>query len=642
MSKAISRQRVNWVEESIIFDKPSGRQPRTRWRAAHLGSSITAKKILILSFTVGMIFFLVGLRVFFLHGIRGQRYQELADSNRQRAIPIRAERGLMFDRQGVQLVKNTPNFALALIPQQLPNDASERARIVQRLTELTAQPAELIRQTLDEYGSYSYESIIILDNLEYETALSIQIAAADLPGLEIQRGSKRLYLVPDTKSLHHLLGYEGKLDKEELTARRAAGYLRLDSIGKTGLEKKYETILKGSHGERRVEINALGKEQTIINEKAPVPGSNLRLSIDVSLQADLEQRLAQTLKTQKKSRAAAVALDPRNGEVLALVSLPSFDANDFSGGIEAEKYNNYLANSDKPLFNRAVAGAYPSGSVIKPALAAVALDAGIITRQTSFLSNGGIKIGPWFFPDWLPGGHGPTNVRQSLAWSVNTFYYYISGGYQSFSGLGVEKMVEQLRQFGFSEKLGIDLPTEAAGFLPSKEWKEKTKAERWYIGDTYNLSIGQGDLLATPLQIAAMTSVVANGGTLYRPRVVQSIIDSTGEREEKLPVEIIRSQIGSPEHLQTVRLGMKDCVDYGSCRRLRALPFAVAGKTGTAQWSNQHDPHAWFTSFAPFFNPEIVLTILIEEGGQGSQVAAAVAEDFYRWWGRRKCCGQVN
>ena len=227
-----------------------------------------------------------------------------------------------------------------------------------------------------------------------------------------------------------------------------------------------------------------------------------------------------------------------------------------------------------------------------------------------------------------------TNVRHSLAQSVNTFYYYIGGGYNNFDGLGVDRITTYLKKFGFAKKLGIDILGEATGFLPSKQWKQDQKGERWYIGDTYNLSIGQGDLLVTPLQIAAMTTVVANNGTLYKPHVVQKLIDPISKKESPIEPEIIRSNFINPVYLSTIRAGMRDCVTYGSCLRLSLLSFEAAGKTGTAQWNRNKEPHAWFTSFAPYENPEIVLTVLVEEGGGGSRIAAPIAYEFYDWWGR--------
>jgi len=436
--------------------------------------------------------------------------------------------------------------------------------------------------------------------------------------------------------LSHVLGYIGKLNQEELDELYPDGYLPSDLIGKTGLEKNYETELRGKYGKKRIEVNALGKEQSILAEEAPLPGIHLELSVDIEMQNALENILKANLKSAGKHKASGIVMNPNNGEVLALISLPSFDNNDFSGGISPDIYQKYLDDKNNPLFNRSIGGTYPSGSTIKPAIAASALQEGIINQRSSFLSTGGLAVSSWFFPDWLAGGHGITNVRKSLALSVNTFYYYIGGGYGDFTGLGVAKITEYLKQFGLAKKLGIDLPGEQSGFLPSKDWKKQAKGERWYVGDTYNLSIGQGDLLVTPLQIAEVTSVLANHGTLYEPHLVKAYINPTVDEKKEIDPKVIRTDFISQNHIATVRLGMKDCVDYGSCRRLSLLPFSSAGKTGTAQWSNTKPNHAWFTAFAPFKNPEIVVTIMVEEGDGGAEMAAPIAYEFLKWWGYNK------
>ena len=633
-----------WVEQSVFFDAPQGKQVVVPHSDQFVGSSFTRKKAFygFLSLTL-FLCILVG-KIMYMQIIMGDTYLAQAERNRQRIIPIQAERGIIYDRNGIQLTENIPNFSLAVTPQDLSSTPAERTTLVNRIAEVTGEEAETIAALLHEYGSYSYESIVILENLDYETALQLQIAAADLPGIHIVRSSKRLYIEPDqlagdtpatsTISLSHTLGYLGKLNREELDDLYTKGYLPSDYIGKTGVEQSYEHILRGEYGRKRTEVDALGKYRITIAEQPPTPGSHLVLSIDLSMQQELQRIMQKYMQQATLQRAAAVAVDPDNGEILALISLPAFDNNDFSGGISQETYNTYIKNPDAPLFHRAIGGTYPSGSVIKPAIAAAALEEGIITPKTSFLSTGGIRVGQWFFPDWQAGGHGTTNIRHSLAQSVNTFYYYIGGGFNTFEGLGVEKIVQYLEKFGFSKKLSIDIPGEATGFLPSKEWKEETKGEQWYIGDTYNLSIGQGDLLVTPLQIALMTATIANNGTLYRPHIAQKIIDPISKEETPIENTPIREDFIHPEHLQTVRAGMRDCVTYGSCLRLSLLPFSAAGKTGTAQWNNNKQPHAWCTSFAPYEDPEIVLTILIEEGEGGSKIAAPIAHEFYNWWGR--------
>lgn len=626
------QQSTDWVESSFLFERATGKQPAAPQGEGFIGSSFTIKKMVGFFVAIGLLLSVLFARIIFLQFVHGDEYHSLAEKNRGRAVPISAERGTIYDRNGIPLTKNVPNFSLAVVPQDLPRKTAEREAVIKRLSTITGKEAGEIRSLLETYQSYRFESIVITDDIAYDQALQILINASDLPGISIHRGSKRLYVSDLPEAFSHILGYVGKISKDELDKKYSDGYLPSDSIGKTGIEKSYESSLRGVYGERRVEVNAMGREQSVLSEEAPAPGEHITLSIDAKMQTALYNILKRGLQTAGKKRGSAIVLDPMSGEVLAIVSIPSFNNNDFSGGIDAETYNTYVNNTDEPLFSRALSGTYPSGSSIKPAIAAAALAEGIITSMTSFLSTGGIQIGQWFFPDWLPGGHGVTDVRKSLAWSVNTFYYYIGGGYKNFVGLGVEKMTSYLARFGFGSRLGIDLPGEASGFLPSEAWKETHKKEQWYIGDTYNLSIGQGDLLVTPLQIAGMTAAIANGGTLYRPHVAKEITFPLTKSIQAIEPVVLNPSVVPEEYLSIVKLGMRDCVTVGSCHQLADLPFAAAGKTGTAQWSTGRSPHAWFTSFAPFSSPAITITVIIEEGGEGGIVAQPVAKEFYEWW----------
>lgn len=653
-ASSVSREsKTRWVEESFTFDRSVGRQTALPGSRTYLGSSLTHRHIYLLFFLFGAFFIIIIGRLIHLQLFRGDEFRLIAEGNRERIVPIPSERGLIFDRYGRKLTENIPRFSLELIPQNLPRDMEARKDLVKQLSLLTKRPEEDIWNILEEYGAYSYESIVIQENLDYETALRIDIASTQLPGISVARGSKRLYIhtgfpwesaesSTTTRSLSHILGYEGKLSREELDILYAEGYLPNDALGKSGIEKTYETHLRGQYGKKRIEVNALGREQQVLTEIPPTPGYHLSLSIDAAMQQELEAILRRVLAKNNKTKAAGIVLRPENGEILALVSLPSFDGNDFSGGISRETYARYLQEPGEPLFNRAIGGTYPPGSTVKPAVAAAALEEHIIDLSTVFLSTGGLQVGQWFFPDWRAGGHGWVGVIQSLAQSVNTFYYYIGGGYSQFEGLGVSRIVSYLQSFGFDQMLGVDIPGEAAGFLPSEEWKERTKDEPWYIGDTYNLSIGQGDLLATPLQIAAMTSMIANGGTLYRPHLVSALVEPTVNTKTPVTATVIRHSPVDPVHLETVRRGMRECVKTGSCRRLAGLPLAIAGKTGTAEWRDGRDPHAWFTSFAPYDKPEIVLTIIVEEGGEGSAMSVPIAESFYSWWWRYRTAHPVD
>ncbi len=654
------KYRLAWIENSFTPKSISQSEDIRHSGTSHIGTSFSDRKMfLFLAIATILILGMMG-RLVYIQILERNAFEVKAEGNRQRIIPVPAERGVIYDRNGIQLTENIPNFSLAVIPQDLPRDRNELQKVIQGLAEITGSDAEGIEDVLHKYRNYRHDSIVITEDIPYDAALKILIASDTLPGITIQRGSKRLYLTKNPEaivlstttkllsetevekiekssqasSLSHILGYIGKLSPEELENLYEKGYLPSDSIGKTGVEQSYEGIMRGSYGQKRIEVNAKGAEQTVLAAIDPTPGNHIKLSIDYKMQDKLEEILKEWLKKNDRTRASGVVLNPQNGEVLALVSLPGFDNNDFSGGIDAAQYAEYLANEDRPLFNRAIGGSYPSGSVIKPAVASAALSEGIITAKTTINSTGGISVGGRFFPDWTPVGSGITDVRKSISWSVNTFYYYIGGGYKDFEGLGVTKINEYLRKYGFGTKLGIDIPGEYDGLLPTPEWKKQTKGEEWYVGDTYNFSIGQGDFLTTPLQIASMTATIANKGTVYRPHVVHSTIDPKTKTEKIIAPEKSKTNIIGRQYLEIVQLGMKDCIDTGPCGVLRSLPFSVAGKTGTAQWNSNRSTHAWFTSFAPFNKPEIVVTIMLEEGGEGSRTASHIAAEFYRWWGK--------
>jgi len=643
-------QNAGWVEDSFAFENHTGKQVAVPQSDQFFGKSISNRNITLLFFFFCFIFALLWLRLINLQIVKGAYYRERADINSERIVSIPSERGIIYDRNKVPLTQNIPNFSLAISPQDLPASTPELQRIAKRLSELTDQPEEELFRLLSDYRSNKnkYRSLVIQENLEYDAALMFQIDVSDLPGVHIERGSKRLYYenisttgtpvlaastTPNVKSLSHVLGYLGKVNPTELEALEDKGYLLSDSLGKNGIEKSYEEYLRGTYGRRRVEVDTSGKQQVVLSEEPPHPGTHLVLALDAQIQAKMEEVLQKNLSKFQKQKGVAIAMNPNNGEILGLVSWPAFNNNDFSGGIKAEKYQEYIRDSNLPLFDRAVSGLYPSGSTIKPAIAAAALEEGVINQGTTVLSNGGIQVGPWFFPDWKAGGHGVTDVKKSIAESVNTFYYTIGGGNGNIDGLGVDKIGEYLKMFGISKPLGVDLPGEGAGFIPSREWKEETKKERWYIGDTYNLSIGQGDLLVTPLQIANITATIANGGTVYQPHLLKALMDPVTKKETLIEKKVLLSNFIDPRNFSVVRAGMRDCVLKGSCRRLALLPVGVAGKTGTAQWNSNRDNHAWFTSFAPYDNPQIVLTVLVEEGKEGSEAAVPVAYDFYQWWG---------
>jgi len=602
-------------------------------KTKYLGVTVTPRKIRIFSACILVLIMSLICRAMYLQIFQGDHYYALAEGNRIRIEKIPSLRGVIYDRQGNLLVKNESSFALGLVPIDLPLDSDERDEFIKNLSVEFEFDSEKAFEVLDKFPWNYNQPVVVKSGLEYEEALRVYLNSNVYPGTRVTTEPERDYLATEEiPSFSHILGYMGRINEKEYDKLKNEDYLRGDSIGKTGLEASHERDLRGWYGSRKVEIDALGLIKQVISQEERVDGSNLYLSIDKGLQAATETILREHLAEINKKRGTVIALDPRNGEVLALVSWPSYDNNLFAGGISQKDYDVLIQDSDKPLFNRALSGEYPSGSTFKMVVAAAALEETVISPYTTVLSTGGLTWGSWFFPDWKAGGHGLTDVYKAISQSVNTFFYYIGGGFEDFEGLGVEKITEYAKKFGLGEELNIDLTGESSGFLPSPEWKKQTKKERWYIGDTYHYAIGQGDILVTPLQVAVYTSVFANGGILYLPHVVHEIENISDKKLHSVDPVVLNEQVVSSENIEVVRQGMRYAVTDGSARRLSGLPVSVAGKTGTAQWSANNDDHAWFTGFAPYGDPEIVVTVLVEEGGGGDEVAVPIAYDVFLWY----------
>lgn len=619
------RFRRDWIEEAFT---PTGQGQET------LANHFNTIFLTFLKWCIACFIIILGTRLLWLQVAKGAYYRDMANGNRLRLERLEASRGTIYDSNGKPLVHNIANFLLYCIPADLPKDSTAKKELLEKLATLTGQfSAQEILSQLEKVKPSQleyYQPIFLADNIPYDAAIKTYLESLSSPGVVLSSKSRREYQAPSL-SFSHLLGYTGKISENELKNNNS-DYTQIDYIGKSGLEKTWEKELRGNPGIKQIEVTALGKEKSVVSETSSVPGNDLILSIDAEAQKKLEEILADNLKKLNRQKGVGIVMNPQNGEIIALVSLPTFDANVFARGITVPEYQALEKSPDKPLFDRAVSGEYPSGSTIKPIIAAAALQEKIISSDTSFLSTGGLKVGQWSFPDWKAGGHGVTNVRKAIAESVNTFFYYIGGGYNDFQGLGIDKMVIYLKKFLLGEPLGIDLPNEASGFVPTKEWKERVKQEKWYIGDTYHVAIGQGDLITTPLQVAAYTSYFANGERMFQPHLVKDIKTPDGTTVNHINPKILAENILSPDVVQVVREGMRETTLTGSARSLTALPVSSAGKTGTAQWSSKKDPHAWFTGFAPYDNPEIAITILVEEGKEGSVAATPVAREFLQWY----------
>jgi len=407
-------------------------------------------------------------------------------------------------------------------------------------------------------------------------------------------------------------------------------YALTDHLGKAGLEKSHEGELRGKNGAQNVEVDAQGQIVAVLATEQPQSGADLVLGLDAGLQKVLYDELVKAATRSKKLRAAAVALDPRNGEILALVSVPGYDVNEFGRGIKPERLQQLVDDPNQPLFTRPISGTYPPGSTFKPFVATGALQAGTITEDTTYVDNGAIVVGGQTFRSWKPGGHGEVNVIQAIANSVNTFFYSIGGGFGEIDGIGINGIDRIAQAFGFGSIQGIDLPGEAKGLLPTADWKEINYNEPWYLGDTYNAAIGQGFVLVTPLQLANATAAIANGGKVFWPHFVKKVIRPDGTEEDIAP-RVVTEQVADAAAVQTVRRGMRATVAGGTGRLLNDLPVKVAGKTGTAQFGSK-EPNAWFTAFAPYDEPTIAIAVLVEQAGEGSDFSAPVAKEALKYF----------
>lgn len=662
------------VQKERRSSKLLGFSKRLEWTENSFVSTGKNVDIIGLSFSYARAKFIIGFflvfiiiifsRVFFIQIVQKNYYHSISSGNRIRIKKIEANRGILYDRNRIPMVRNVASFMLYLTPIDLPGDDNERNQLIGRIVDILNFSNEnkiLVKDVEDKLSKVkrgsleSYQPLFIEDDISHNSAMLLYLETQKMPGVSLVQKDRRHYLIDiDTpikvasttnnktkyiiknenrrvESLSHILGYIGKINKEEFE-KYGNKYSSIDYIGKTGLEHALEEELRGLKGKKQVEVDALGKERRVISSDDANNGYNLILSLDVKLQAKIEEIVKRHLEELKLHNAAVVAMDPRNGEILALVSIPGFDNNAFSGGISSKNYKSIINDDDKSLFNRAIKGEYPSGSTIKPVMLASALQERVISEWTNINSTGGVRINKWFFPDWKQGGHGLTNAKKAIAQSVNTYFYYIGGGYEDFIGLGIKRILEYDAKFGLGSPTGIDLSGESGGFLPSKQWKREKFDEPWYIGDTYHLSIGQGFLLTTPLQVANFTSFFANNGILYKPRLLKKIERDNGDFvKEKMP-EVIKKDFIDAYNVKVVKEGMRQTVTIGSARSLNALSVKVAGKTGTAQWSSNKTPHAWFTCFAPYKNPEIVLTVLVEEGGEGTYVSVPIVKEILEYY----------
>jgi penicillin-binding protein 2 len=585
------------------------------------------------------------IRIFSLQIVQGQNFSLMSEENRLRRQVILAPRGLIKDRNGEVLVQNSASFNLVAVPFDLPKETLDEE--LDKLSTLFDFDRNEAAIKLEKAGTRSLEPIIIKQDLKPEESILFETKATEFPGFSIQKIPVRDYLNPLVFS--HTVGYTGLLNSEEALVLDKSKYGSIDFTGKTGIEKQYEKYLHGINGENLIEVDASGKLLSVLGEKKPVPGQTLKLNIDAGLQQKL---FADLTKNNPKTKAVAVAINPKNGEVLALLSLPGFNNNLFAHGIKTQEYQELLNDKTLPLFNRSIAGTYPPGSTVKPMVALAALEEKTVTESTVVVDRGVLVIPNQFDPSiaynfvsWKRDGLGPVNVYSAIAKSSDIYFYILAGGHPSspIPGLGAEKLAEYYRKFNLDKLTGIDIQGEKPGVVADPAWKSKyfkndPILSKWYLGDTYHVGIGQGDMLTTPLQVALWTAIIANDGVGYKPKILSEILDEQGKVIFKNEPEIIVEKFASEENLRMVQEGMRQTVEYGSGVKLLDLPFMSAGKTGTSQFDGS-DPsrtHAWFTAYAPFDDPEIVITVLVEAGGEGHAAAVPVVKEALKWWYENK------
>jgi len=560
---------------------------------------------------------LLFFKSFHLQILKGDYLKSLAEENRVRSYPIAAPRGTIYDKNKIPLAINVPEIDLLVIPADLIKNIDYN-QIVGKLSEILGMPEQAIQEKIETNKNLLYP-IIIADGLDNDKAILLEAEFLNSSAVKIEKKSRRYY--EDSQVFSHILGYLGKVTREELKGQK---YYLDDYIGRTGIEQAYESQLRGEPGEDLTEIDSLGKTQRVLATKEPIAGEDLMLSVDSELQKTLYSALKSALKGLRTSRAAAVAINPQNGKILALASFPSYDNNNFIKG-DKNYVEKVLSDTNWPMINRVFSGTYPSGSLIKPILASAGLEEKIVKPNQTIYCPGYINLFDKYgniyhtYNDWK--AHGPINIIRALAESCDVYFYTLGGGYGDIEGLGIEKIKKYLELFGWGEKTGIDFPNEKSGFVPDPNWKKQNKDQDWFIGDTYNVSIGQGDILATPLQLAMSISAIANNGKLFQPQLLENT-------EPKL----IREIPVKKENLEIVRKGMREAVVNGTAKILNDLPIEACAKTGTAQVSKTKAPHAWFVAFAPYENPEIVVVVLIENGGEGSVVAAPIAKEALKYY----------
>ncbi len=571
-----------------------------------------------------LLFFTLFMRTFQLQFVDSDYYNFRSQRNILSISKSQLHRGIIYDINQNQLAYNLPQYNLYFSKNNFSNNSKKNIYEVSKIINKN------YNDILNQIENNENTSIIIKRNLTHEELVKLRSRENNTPEFYIEGSAGRNYYEGEVYS--HILGYIGKIDKETLL-KNPERYTIHDYTGKMGIEKYYEEHLSRAGEKKELTKDVRGNviSERVLEEEEK--NENIVLSIDGELQKIAVERTKEKLQEIGAKKAAVIIMNPKNGDILSLVSMPTYDNNIFHYETDQGVFKELFENKDAIMLNRVVSVTYPTGSIIKPLLAVAALEEEIITPEKKIHSPGYISIqNPWnpsrptIFRDFHV--HGWRDMREAIAVSSNVYFYAIGGGYEGQRGLGAEKIKKYLNLFGWGEKTGIDLPNEFPGIIPDPDWKQEKIKDSWRIGDTYNLSIGQGYLESTPIQVVNSFASIINGGTLYKPQLLKKIIDDEGNIIFESNPTIIRQDIAKKENLEVVKEGMKQATIIGTARSLQTLPVSSGAKTGTAQTSRAGINNNWVTAFAPYENPEIVITVIIEEVRGVTPVATHLARDI--------------
>jgi len=615
--------------EEILFNKEAISNLKEEEEIQRLEISISRWGLdFLLGASIFALIFSLGL-VGVLNFAKGGQFQQAAQRSALKSIPIIANRGLIFDRFNKALVYNQEVFDLIFFPAYLPIDKSEREKVLKKIEE-KPEIAQIINE---EYlkKENPLESVVLKSDLSREEAIMWESFFAGYPAVQVMKQNLRHYESP--LAFSHLLGYVGRVSMEDI--QKNPLYNNFIKIGKTGIEAFYEDNLRGIDGEIKILRNAYMEILGQSVFKDPQAGDNLYLTIDAKLQEYSYKRLSQQINYLGKEKGGVVIIsEPSTGEIFTLVSYPGYDINAFSKGVSQKEFENLSKSKDNPMFNRAVSGLYNPGSTIKPIMAVAALEEKIIDPFKKIETHGYLSLPNPYFPDrpsifldWRNNGY--VNMQDAIARSSNVYFYIIGGGYENFEGLGIKRIKEYLEKFQFNAITGIDLPAEKIGNIPDENSKNI-----WRIGDTYNISIGQGDLLTTPIRLITGLNTLINGGNIMRPYLLDRIEDNNQRMIFQNKPQVIQDNFLKPENLKIIKDGMRETVtsSLGTAYSLANLPFSVGGKSGSAQTAGNTKINALFFAFAPVENPKISILVLIEDVPEGSLNAIPIAKDILLWY----------